>query len=801
MDREESLLEEIGELRERLSRLSAASLRINESLDVDTALQSVMDSARSLTGATHAVITTLDDSGRVEYHLVAGLDPDDVEQLWQAPQGEVFFEYLNALQGPLRVGHLEEFTGSIGLGEFRSPVTLTAFMAAPMLYQGVRSGNIYVGSAEPGREFTQNDEETLVLFASQAALVIANARRYLEEQRARAGLQTLIDTSPVGVVVFDVKTGAAASFNPEARRIVDGLRDLGQSPEDLLGLLTVRRADGSEVSLQEFPLARVLGSSETVRAEEIVMAVPDGRSVTVLLNATPIRSDEGDVESVVVTMQDMTAVEEQERLRAEFLAMVSHELRMPLTSIKGSAATMLGSAMEVDPAVVRQFFRIIEGQADHMHDLVADLLDVARIETGTLPVDPEPVEVAVLVARARSAFSSAGGQDSLEVNVGPDLPLVMADRRRIVQVLVNLLSNAVRRSSESFVIRVSAVLEGVHVAVSVADQGQGIPAESLPLLFRKFSGGQAEEQGENTGLGLAICKGIVEAHGGRIWAESNGPGLGVRFTFTLPVVGETAPDPAGRSLLPTSRSSRRREGQAEERVPVLVVDDDPQILRYVRDTLAQSGYAPIVTGEPEEAVRLMEEEKPHLVILDLKLPGPDGIEMMEAILETEDVPVIFLSAYGWDDQIARAFDMGAADYVVKPFSPTELVARIRAALRRRAVSEPSEPYVHGDLIIDYAERTATLAGRPVPLAAMEYRMLAELSANAGRVTTYKHLLERVWGDKSGDDVRPMRTIVNKLRRKLGEDGDNPVYIFTERRVGYRMPKGQTVETEDYCVGK
>ena len=211
----------------------------------------------------------------------------------------------------------------------------------------------------------------------------------------------------------------------------------------------------------------------------------------------------------------------------------------------------------------------------------------------------------------------------------------------------------------------------------------------------------------------------------------------MRFTFTLPRVGETAPDAAGRSLFPTIRSSRWREGQAEEPVPVLVVDDDPQILRYVRDTLAQSGYAPIVTGEPEEAVRLMEEEKPHLVILDLMLPGPDGIEMMEAILETEDVPVIFLSAYGWDDQIARAFDMGAADYVVKPFSPTELVARIRAALRRRTMSEPSEPYVHGDLIIDYAERTVTLAGRPLPLAAMEYRMLAELSANAGRVTTYQ----------------------------------------------------------------
>ena len=140
--------------------------------------------------------------------------------------------------------------------------------------------------------------------------------------------------------------------------------------------------------------------------------------------------------------------------------MVSHELSAPLTSIKGSASTMLGSAADLDPAVVRQFFRIIEDQADHMNALVSDLLDVARIETGTLPVGPEPAEVAVLVDRARSAFVSAGGRNNLAIDVEPDLPLVMADRRRIVQVLGNLLSNAARHSSESSVIRVTAVRDG-----------------------------------------------------------------------------------------------------------------------------------------------------------------------------------------------------------------------------------------------------------------------------------------------------------------------------------------------------
>ena len=228
----------------------------------------------------------------------------------------------------------------------------------------------------------------------------------------------------------------------------------------------------------------------------------------------------------------------------------------------------------------------------------------------------------------------------------------------------------------------------------------------------------------------------------------------------------------------------------EEHVRILAVDDDPQALRYVRDALLKSGYTPVVTGDPEEALRLVAEEKPDLVLLDLMLPGTDGIELMKDILGAADVPVIFVSAYGRDELIARAFDMGAVDYVVKPFSPTELTARIRAGLRKRAASEP---YVLGDLTIDYAERRVSLAGRPLPLIAMEYRLLAELSANAGRLLTYEHLLERVWGEKSSGDVRPMRTIVSKLRRKLGDDADNPIYIFTEPRVGYRMPKGETQE--------
>ena len=246
-----------------------------------------------------------------------------------------------------------------------------------------------------------------------------------------------------------------------------------QSLEQLLKVGIVRRADGREFSLEEFPPAQALSLGETVRSEEIVFRAPDGRSVTMLVNATPIRSRAGEVQSYVVTLQDLTELEDLERLRAEFLGMVSHELRTPLTSIKGSTTVLMNDASDLDPAEVRQFHRIIDDQTDHMSDLISDLLDVARIETGALPVSPEPRDMARLVDEARSRFESAGGRHTLQIDIPPDLPRVLADRRRIVQVLNNLFTNASRHSHESTAIRVAAVRDGVHVSVSVADHGRG----------------------------------------------------------------------------------------------------------------------------------------------------------------------------------------------------------------------------------------------------------------------------------------------------------------------------------------
>ena len=773
--------QELNTLRERISTLSSAILRISATLDVTTVLQEVVDSARALTGARYGVITTIDDQGQVQDYVSSGFTAEEHAEFAAWPDGPKLWEHLRDLPGPIRLADLPEFVRSLGY----SPdlIRSKTFQAAPMRGRGRQVGNLFLAEKDGAPEFTAEDEKVLVMFASLATAAIANARTHRDEQRARADLEALVETSPIGVVVFDAGTGHPKSINREARRIVESLRSPGRPLEELLELTTCRRADGREVALAEFPLAGHFTNAETVRAEEVVLSVPDGRSVRTLVNCTPIQSEEGVVESVVVTMQDLAPLDELERLRAEFLGMVSHELRAPLTAIKGSVDILLEAAPELDPAERHEYFRIIHEQAERMRGLIGDLLDAGRIDSGSLSVSPESSEVADLVDRARNTFLSGGDPHTVLIDLPLDLPRVMADRRRIVQVLNNLLSNAARSSPESSPIRIGAVRRGFHIAISVSDEGRGVAPQLLPRLFQRdaagaASGGLRDKGG--AGLGLVICKGLVEAHGGRIWAESDGPGQGARFTFTVPVA-EIAGDPGPAAVGPR-RPRRSREAQEPGRI--LVVDDDPQTLRYVRDALSAAHYSPLVTGDHTELSRIIRTEHPHLVLLDLMLPGTDGIELMESVPELADLPVVFISGYGRDETIARALEAGAADYIVKPFSATELTARVRAALRRH--SDP-EPFALGELAIHYEQRRVTVGEREVVLTATEYELLSVLSRRAGRVVTYDTLLRQIWGERETGDINLVRNFVKKLRAKLGDDAATPTWVLNVRGVGYRMP--------------
>ena len=787
----EKLQRENKKLRERLSRMSQASQRINESLDFETVLQGVVDSARSVTDARYCVVTLPNDEGQVQEFLVSGMPPDWVGQMRSFPEAAPLHDYLCGFEEPLRLRDLYSHVGALGLPIVRAPgssAETMSFLSAPIRHRDESVGYFFLAGKVNGPEFTAEDEETLVMFASQTALVIANARRYRDQQRAMADREAVVNTAPVGVVVFDAVTGVPVSFNRETVRILEGLLTGEPRLEDFLEVVTIRRADGRKVSLKELSISQALSEGETVRAEEVVFEVPDGRGVKALMNATPIRSDDGQVTSFVVTLQDMAPMDELDLMRAEFLAKVSHDLRAPLAAIKGSAETALGDTFPFRQAEMVQFLRIISEQADQMGVLINDLLDVTRIETGTLVVNPVPVLVTGLLDQARNTFLNGWNRDNVHIDVASGLPPVLADPGRIVQVVVNLLTNAARNSPEESPIRVGALQEGDNVTISVVDQGRGMSPEQIAQLFRKLPYHERDADSREIprpGWGLSICRGIVEAHGGRIYAESDGPDSGTRFRFTMPItedVGKTA----GRG---TARHIAGARMPTNPPAKILVVDDDPQTLRSVREALSNAGYVPVVTGDANEAIALFNEHSPQLALLDLVLPGSDGIELMHGIVQKADVPVIFLSAYGHEDAIAQALDNGAADYLVKPFSPTELAARIRAAIRKHTVPRlivPSEPFVRGNLKVDYARRRVTISGKPVDLTRIEYFVLQELAVSAGRTVFYEDILGRIWARRGTDDRRPLHAAVKNIRRKLGDDAKNPKWIFNEPRVGYRL---------------
>ena len=231
--------------------------------------------------------------------------------------------------------------------------------------------------------------------------------------------------------------------------------------------------------------------------------------------------------------------------------------------------------------------------------------------------------------------------------------------------------------------------------------------------------------------------------------------------------------------------------RAGERTRILAVDDEPQILRYLQRSLDEAGYQPIVTSDPSRVAELVELEEPDLILLDLMLPGTDGFALLRRIREFSGVPVIFLTASNKEEDTVRALKMGADDYITKPFSPSELLARIEAVLRRRLlpdVMEARAPYVLDDLTINFAERNVTVGGRTVSLSATEYKLLYELAIHAGRVLTHDQILQRVWGLEYSGETGLLRSFIRNLRRKLGDDARHPRFILTEPQVGYRMPK-------------
>jgi len=367
------------------------------------------------------------------------------------------------------------------------------------------------------------------------------------------------------------------------------------------------------------------------------------------------------------------------RAREETLALVSHDLRNPLHAISVGVGMLLPRIAE--PSLRRPVERI-QRSAQRMERLLQDLVDIHAIEGDRFTVGKGLVEPTALILTALESQQSLAGSTSVIINtdVAPELPSVSADEERVLQVLENLVGNALKFTPPAGVITVGAARgpDPGSVLFSVKDTGPGIPEEQLSKVFDRFYQGQASDR-RGAGLGLAICKAIVDAHGGRIWAESE-PGKGAVFYFTLPNAADTGPAPAA------------------EPASILLVDDKPENLTALCAILDRPDYGLVCATTGEEALRLALRGRFAAALVDVAMPGMNGFEVathLKTLERSRHIPIIFITAFGEDpEEIHRAYAAGGADYLVKPLDP-EIVRKkvaVFVELSRKRHDSESAPH-------------------------------------------------------------------------------------------------------------
>ncbi len=728
----------------------------------------------------------------------------------QSLQEPGLLDYLRRINDPRRANDVANHPDYAGLPSDHPPVK--TFLAMPVRYGDERVGSIYLAEKEGEQEFTEEDEAIAAMFAAQAAMIISNSQRHDEAHHASLNFEAMLDNCPVAVSVFDVRLGTITYMNQEARRMIGAL---GLSDEELANFysaLKVTRPDGRELAFAELPGTRAVQNGETVVADELVTHRPDGTTLTSLIHCQPIFSGSGEIVSVLTIGQDLTPLQDQELRRAEFLEMVSAELRTPLISIKGSAAALRSIDEPMSRTEQLQLVRIIDQQSDLMRSQINSLIELSQIETGTLPVVAAPTNVARLIERSCAEYLSEHAAITIHSEISDGLAAALADEQRISDVLHNLLRQAAKHSGESSPVVVSAAMDDIHVAISVSAEGSvEEPHRTLlpsnvsddPQFFRTADQAftkAVELTSHGEGLAMAFCRGVVEAHGGRIRSDIDEELGRLTLTFTLPSV-EEVPEPEVHA--PDTRETAHESLPAPmQKTEVLVSVEDPGLLRTVRAVLTDAGYVAVTTTDLGDIEELASSGRPKLIILDIAGREEESFRALRGAGYPLNLPAIVLCERDDEEYVVRAFEMGADGYMVKPFSPSELIARIKATLRRLSgpgsVSGDHTFHV-GDLRINLDERTVNASEQPVQLTATEYKLLTELAHASGRVLTQDMLLQRVWGPEYSGESQLLRSYIKSLRQKLGDNARKPTYIFTEHGIGYRMAKSESVTNRPASV--
>jgi signal transduction histidine kinase/CheY-like chemotaxis protein len=384
--------------------------------------------------------------------------------------------------------------------------------------------------------------------------------------------------------------------------------------------------------------------------------------------------------------------EHASRMKDEFLATLSHELRTPLAAIIGWAHVL----RRTSPTDSTRAVDTIERNARTQARLIDDLLDMSRIISGNVRLDLERVDLAQLADSTLSSLEPTAAAKHLAVSVTRRgaRPMVRGDSGRLQQVIWNLLANAFKFTPAGGRVTLAVAHEGDEVVLTVEDTGQGIPDSFLPFVFDRFrqSDASATRTHGGLGLGLAIVKQLVELHGGRVSAHSEGPGLGARFAFTLPAAEAELFDtdgegPARAGDAPVIETSHDFTG-----LHILVVDDEPDLCELLQHELEACGATVDAVRCADEAVDVVTRARPDLLISDVGMPQEDGYSLLRRVraLGTQrggDLPAIALTAFAGPEDRARALAAGFAAHVVKPVELGMLLEQVETAL----ALQPREP--------------------------------------------------------------------------------------------------------------
>jgi signal transduction histidine kinase len=516
---------------ERLIAAYQASLAIAREVTPEAVLQRIVDTAREVVPARYAALELVDEETRVVEVITSGVKSEERARIGRLSEGHGLLEEMSHECASLHIPDIAADPASLDLPPGDPP--LQALVGVPILLGGRVLGNLRLVERSDEQPFNGEDLAALQILAIHAAAAIDRARAYHQVEEQRDHLRIVLDNLPAGVMILAAPDGHVALANAAMCTMLFG----PAVPPGVLpryGLdLRMLRADGIPVEYEESPGIRAL-KGEVSRDQQFLIEVAGGQQVRVLVQAAPLPDVAGGVKRAVMVLQDHTRLHEAEQLKDDFLSLVSHEFRTPLTTIHGGAHLLAKQGGALDEETRRELLGDIVAESDRLDRMLANMLTLTAVMAGRLPIRTEPLILEPLVRATAAEVAVRAPNHDFQVEISADLPPCEGDPELLAQVLRNVYENAVKYAPAGGEIRTTALADGDTVTIQVADCGIGIADDEVDRIFGRFYRAGLDPSRRGMGLGLYLSHHLVEAQGGRLAASSPGPGQGATFSVMLP---------------------------------------------------------------------------------------------------------------------------------------------------------------------------------------------------------------------------------------------------------------------------